>query len=65
MWGMAGVAGIGFTVSLFITQLAYETPSVVDAAKLGVFVGSILSAAGGLCILIAAGRRPPLGRDRT
>jgi len=57
VWGMASVAGIGFTVSLFITQLAYETPTVVDAAKLGVFAGSILSAIVGAVILIGAGRR--------
>ncbi|NLT06682.1 MAG: Na+/H+ antiporter NhaA [Solirubrobacterales bacterium] len=57
VWGMAGVAGIGFTVSLFITQLAYEDPGIVDAAKLGVFAGSILSAAVGAAILISAGRR--------
>lgn len=57
IWGMAAVAGIGFTVSLFITQLAFTDPSVVDAAKLGVFVGSIASAALGASILILSGRR--------
>lgn len=56
VWGMAAVAGIGFTVSLFITQLAYQDPGVIDTAKLGVFAGSILSAAIGARILIAAGR---------
>ncbi len=57
VWGMAAVAGIGFTVSLFITQLAFEDPAVVDAAKLGVFAGSILSAALAAAILVTAGRR--------
>lgn len=36
------IGGIGFTVSLFITQLAYQDPTVIDAAKLGVFAGSII-----------------------
>ncbi|MDP2710346.1 MAG: Na+/H+ antiporter NhaA [Solirubrobacteraceae bacterium] len=70
VWGMAAVAGIGFTVSLFITQLAYEDPAVVDAAKLGVFAGSITSAAIGAMILMRSGRvvpgstTPPGGRER-
>lgn len=57
IWGMASVAGIGFTVSLFITQLAYANPDVIDAAKLGVFTGSVASAAIGAAILIKAKRR--------
>ncbi len=56
VWGMAAVAGIGFTVSLFITQLAYEAPAVVDAAKLGVFAGSILSAIAATLIFMSARR---------
>lgn len=56
VWGMAAVAGIGFTVSLFITQLAFADPDVVDAAKLGVFAGSILSAVVGTTILLSARR---------
>jgi NhaA family Na+:H+ antiporter len=59
VWGMSAVAGIGFTVSLFITQLAFDDPTVVDAAKLGVFAGSILSAAIAAGILVTAGRRRP------
>ncbi|MDP2711465.1 MAG: Na+/H+ antiporter NhaA [Solirubrobacteraceae bacterium] len=59
VWGLAAVAGIGFTVSLFITQLAYDAPAVVDTAKLGVFAGSIISAAVGATILIRAGRTTP------
>jgi NhaA family Na+:H+ antiporter len=57
VWGMAAVAGIGFTVSLFITQLAYESPAVVDAAKLGVFAGSIVSAIAATLIFISARNR--------
>lgn len=42
--GAAAAAGIGFTVSLFISDLAFEDPALVDAAKLSVFAGSLLAA---------------------
>jgi len=55
MVGMAAAAGIGFTVSLFITELAYTDPGILDRAKLGIFVGSAV--AGLLAYLIL--RRSP------
>lgn len=59
VFAMSAVAGIGFTVSLFITQLAYADHHVVDAAKLGVFAGSILSATLGATLFILAKRSEP------
>lgn len=38
------LAGIGFTMSIFITLLAYNQSSLVDSSKMAVIVGSILSA---------------------
>jgi Na+:H+ antiporter, NhaA family len=55
IWGIAALGGIGFTVSLFIAQLAYDTPDVVDSAKIGVFVGSSISAAVGALLLVRGG----------
>jgi NhaA family Na+:H+ antiporter len=52
--GAAAVAGIGFTVSLFITGLAFDDALLVDAARLGVFSGSIVAGLLGAWIL----RRP-------
>ena len=50
--GMAGIAGIGFTVSLFVAGLAFEeTPGLEDKAKLGVLVASCLAAVVGGAIL--------------
>ena len=50
-------AGIGFTVSLFIAELAFTDDAVADSAKFGIFAGSILSAAIGAGIFVGAGRR--------
>jgi len=52
VWGIAALGGIGFTVSLFISELAYDIPEIVDAAKIGIFAGSILSAAVGVLLLM-------------
>lgn len=49
--GAAAVAGIGFTVSLFITGLAFDDAALVDAARLGVFSGSIVAGLLGAWIL--------------
>lgn len=57
IWGMAALAGIGFTVSLFITQLSYTDAQLIDEAKLAVFAGSIVSACLGALILIRQGTR--------
>ncbi|MDY7102037.1 MAG: Na+/H+ antiporter NhaA [Actinomycetota bacterium] len=56
--GLASLAGIGFTVSLFITGLAFEDPQIVDEAKLGVLAASALAAGIGSTIFLL-GKRPP------
>ena len=52
--GMAGVAllaGIGFTMSLFIASLAFGDAPVLDEAKLGILVASLIAAGVGLVFL--------------
>ncbi|MFN8113711.1 MAG: Na+/H+ antiporter NhaA [Solirubrobacterales bacterium] len=56
--GIAALAGIGFTVSLFIAALAYDDPLLVESAKLGILGGSVVSAAIGVAILAPGGRHP-------
>lgn len=39
--GVALLAGIGFTVALFITQLAFDDPVLVDQGKIGILAASV------------------------
>jgi NhaA family Na+:H+ antiporter len=41
--GYGLLAGIGFTMSLFIAMLAFDDPALVDGAKRGIIVGSLLA----------------------
>jgi NhaA family Na+:H+ antiporter len=43
--GAAALAGIGFTVSLFVTDLAFDDEVLRDEAKVGVLAASVLAAA--------------------
>ncbi|WP_128892132.1 Na+/H+ antiporter NhaA [Erythrobacter sp. HKB08] len=51
LWGLSLIAGIGFTMSLFIGNLAFVDAAQVDAVKLGVLAGSLVSALAGIALL--------------
>jgi len=38
------LGGIGFTVSLFIAQLAYDDPATIATAKIGILAASVIAA---------------------
>lgn len=52
------LAGIGFTVSLFVGELAFENTLTTDDAKVGVFAASIISAIAGIVSLRVTLRKP-------
>jgi NhaA family Na+:H+ antiporter len=56
VYGMAILCGIGFTMSLFIGGIAYTDPLHMNAVKVGVLGGSLLSALAGYLLLRFAPR---------
>jgi len=50
-WGMSCLAGIGFTMSLFVSELAFTSESQIATAKIGILVGSLVSAVVGYLVL--------------
>jgi NhaA family Na+:H+ antiporter len=57
IWGVSLLAGIGFTMSLFIAALAFPlAPMLVEEAKIGILGGSLVSAVLGYGVLRLAGR---------
>jgi NhaA family Na+:H+ antiporter len=57
MIGVGCLAGIGFTMSLFIGTLAFDSPVQIDAVRVGVIAGSIISTILGLAILWMGSRK--------
>ncbi len=50
--GIAFLAGVGFTMSIFIANLAFvDNPAVVNSAKIGIIAGSLISGLTGYLIL--------------
>ncbi len=51
MLGAEAVAGIGFTVSLFVTELAFVDRGLVDQAKVGILAASVVAGVLGFALL--------------
>lgn len=58
--GGAMLAGIGFTIALFVTALAFDDPVLRDQAKIGILAGSLVAAVLGSVVLRWMGERWPL-----
>lgn len=54
IYGVSLLAGIGFTMSLFIGTLAFTDSDLAAAVRIGVLAGSLLSALAGVIVLRAA-----------
>ncbi|APE27112.1 Na+/H+ antiporter NhaA [Aurantiacibacter gangjinensis] len=68
IWGVSILTGIGFTMSLFIGELAFEGSSETmrflrDEAKIGILTGSLISAVMGYVILRLTTDRPESAVD--
>lgn len=59
VFGLAALAGIGFTVSLFVTGLAFTDPHLADLAKIGIFAGSGAAGLAGYLYLRFTGKPAP------
>jgi NhaA family Na+:H+ antiporter len=51
LYGVGALGGVGFTMSLFITELAFADERLVNQAKLGILAASLLSAVIGYLVL--------------
>jgi NhaA family Na+:H+ antiporter len=58
VFGVAWLGGIGFTMSLFITELAFRTDPLADVSRIGVLIGSVAAGAIGYLLLRAWLPRP-------
>ncbi len=56
--GVGLIAGIGFTVSIFITELAFlNNQALIDTAKISIFIASGIAALFGCALLLMANRK--------
>ncbi len=58
VYGAGALAGIGFTMSLFIGTLAFDGPELQNAVRLGVLSGSLMSGIVGYLVLRGSARAP-------
>ena len=57
IYGVACLAGIGFTMSLFIGSLSFNDPALMNQVRLGVLSGSLVSGVLGYMVLMLASRQ--------
>ena len=63
--GVGLIAGVGFTVSLFVTGLAFADPVLQRQAKIAVLTASLVAAVIGALVLRATGATPADGAEET
>jgi len=62
--GAGALAGIGFTVSLFVAGLAFDSPPLVAETKIGILIASLLAGTLGTLLLIGVRHRQALASSR-
>jgi Na+:H+ antiporter, NhaA family len=58
IYGIGCLGGIGFTMSLFIANLAFTNIQILNDAKIGILVGSLISGIAGYISLIQFDKKP-------
>jgi len=61
--GVSFLGGLGFTMALFISGLAYTDPILADGSKTGILIGSFVSGAIGFIILKMSIKESPVDND--
>ena len=57
IYGMGFLAGIGFTMSIFIAELAFSDPYLIMVAKVGIIFASVLSALLGVAVFMFGSKK--------
>ena len=60
LWAVSCLGGIGFTMSIFITNLAFNDSSVVDMGKIAVLIASVVAATVGIVAINIVSRKKVL-----
>ncbi len=62
MLGASILGGVGFTMAIFVANLAYDDEMLVMAAKLGILAASLVAGIAGFALLFAQARLAEAGR---
>lgn len=57
IFGISALGGLGFTMSLFINNLAFTDTNLIDSAKIGIIVGSLIAGLLGYFVLLFSSRK--------
>ncbi|MBW3632539.1 MAG: Na+/H+ antiporter NhaA [Chloroflexi bacterium] len=49
--GVAFLGGIGFTISLFVADLAFEAGPLASSARIGILIGSVIAGVAGYLVM--------------
>jgi NhaA family Na+:H+ antiporter len=64
IYGVSILTGIGFTMSLFIANLAFDgSPAILDSAKVGILAASLIAGVAGWLVLTRMAPEPSTGTD--
>ncbi|GAA1606379.1 Na+/H+ antiporter NhaA [Leucobacter chromiireducens] len=63
--GVAALAGVGFTVSLLVTELSFSDAGDADTARLAVMVGSVIAVAVSAALLVRKARPRAVAAQET